>query len=397
MKKHKILMILPQEFMAFHGSGIQVRNRLKAILEKDNYQIDLLTLPYGEDITLQNLNIIRLPRLPFLSSKIKIGPSFKKIIYDFLLSKCAYIMSMTRSYSIVYTHEEAGFMGALIRKIFKIPHIYEMHSFLPQGMCNYNACNKDDLIFKLTCIFEKFILKNTDNIIAISPDIKEQSLRLYPQAKIRNIENCFIEGESDINYEKLNKFKNKYNPDLRPTVIYTGNMSEFQGVDILLESIKHVRKVIENVRFFIVGLSEDEIMICRKFAQKNYIVNNLKLIPRRPVEEIPFILKSADCLVSPRKTGSNTPYKLYTYLAAGIPIVATRIKSHLTAITDNEVFFVEPEAKDMAEGIIRALCDKKAAENKVNNAINLYYKKFSWSAFKKSVQEVITEGLGEKL
>lgn len=394
MNTYNILMILPQDFMAYHGSGIQVRNRITAILETGYYSIDLLLLPYGEDIQMKQLQLIRVPHLPLSSHHIRIGPSFKKFLYDIILTLFAFKHVNQKRYQLVYTHEEAGLIGALIRKYIGIPHIYEMHSFLPQGMCNYGACQENDVIFRFTRMVESFILKYSSHVIAISPDIKRQSLELQPNTPISVIENCFIEGEIEANPNKQIAFQKFYNPDKRPLVVYTGNMSEFQGVDILLESIRYVKDHIKNVLFLIVGLSDEEIDVCYQWAKKHHVSEHIFPENRKPIEDIPSILKIADCLVSPRKSGSNTPYKLYSYMASGKPIVATRLQSHLTAVTDKEVFLVEPEPKDMARGIQLALTDKELARQKAYYARELYYQKFSWNAFRTNVQQIVNQTVG---
>ena len=45
----------------------------------------------------------------------------------------------------------------------------------------------------------------------------------------------------------------------------------------------------------------------------------------RPPSELPAFLALADVLVSPRVRGENTPFKVYSYMASGKPLVATRI------------------------------------------------------------------------
>ncbi|RJR41817.1 MAG: glycosyltransferase [Desulfobacteraceae bacterium] len=393
---YKILMILPQEFMAYHGSGIQVRNRLKAILDKGNCTVDLLTLPLGKDIRLEHLKIFRVFKIPYTSSDIEFGPSLKKYFYDMALCFYSFALASRKSYDLVYTHEESGLIGAFVRAIFGIPHVHEMHSFLPQGMCNYGACKEDDIIYNWTCRLERFILGHSDQVIAISPDIANQSTDLCPRANITTIENCFIEGERELDKVEAELLRRQYNPDSRPLVVYTGNLSDFQGVDVLLESILHVKKVIPDILLMIVGLSELECVECMKWGERNEAERNVLPVPRRPVEDVPLFLNIADCLVSPRKKGSNTPYKLYAYMAAEKPIVATRNKSHLTAISEREAFLVETNPVDMARGIITALKDPVASLQKAGNAKQLYSRRFAFESFCKSVQNAIETTLKDR-
>jgi len=392
-RKYNILMILSQEFMADHGSGIQVRNRLKAILKDHRYRVDLLTLPYGTPIHLEGLNIFRIPKVWRTSDTLSIGPSLKKAIYDMILFLGAFIMIGRREYHIVYTHEETGLIGALVKKLFRLPHIYEMHSFLPQGMRNYGVSDGKGAVHRCTTLMQKIILDNADHAIAIAPDIKAQSLALSSGVAVRVIENCFPEGEKNIDREILSKFRATHNPGSRPLVLYTGNKSEFQGVDILLKSIPYVQERVKDALFMLVGLSPAEVASCAAWASQNGLTHTLACLPRKPVEEIPYFLAMADCLVSPRKSGSNTPFKLYAYLASGKPIVATHILSHLTAVSDEDVFWVDPCPKAMAGGILTALTDKPLAEQKARSARQTYLQKYTWDAFVRRVQAVLRDTL----
>ena len=66
---------------------------------------------------------------------------------------------------------------------------------------------------------------------------------------------------------------------------------------------------------------------------------------KRPVSELPQFLALADVLVSPRRTGGNTPFKVYTYLASGKPLVATRIPTHTQLLDDTLATLTEPTAE----------------------------------------------------
>ena len=59
---------------------------------------------------------------------------------------------------------------------------------------------------------------------------------------------------------------------------------------------------------------------------------------KRPPADLPLLLASADVLASPRCRGTNTPFKLYTYLAAGRPM---RIPRFTNLFSTTAVFVLE--------------------------------------------------------
>ena len=65
-------------------------------------------------------------------------------------------------------------------------------------------------------------------------------------------------------------------------------------------------------------------------------------------------------LVSPRLHGENTPFKVYTYLASGKPVVATRLPTHTQLMDDSIAVLVEPTAAGLAGGIRSVLADPRS-------------------------------------
>jgi glycosyltransferase involved in cell wall biosynthesis len=70
----------------------------------------------------------------------------------------------------------------------------------------------------------------------------------------------------------------------------------------------------------------------------------------------------ANVLVTCRTRGSNTPLKIYHYLHAGKPIVATAIRSHTQVLNSETAELVEPTPRGIAAGIVRVLRDGERAE-----------------------------------
>ena len=77
----------------------------------------------------------------------------------------------------------------------------------------------------------------------------------------------------------------------------------------------------------------------------------------RPEAEMPLYLAAADVLASPRALGCNTPLKLYSYLLAGKPIVATNRRVHTQILSAEEAVLAEATPEAFARGILSLLAD----------------------------------------
>jgi hypothetical protein len=58
------------------------------------------------------------------------------------------------------------------------------------------------------------------------------------------------------------------------------------------------------------------------------VAERCRFAGKRPPDELPAFLALSAVVVSPRSAGEYTPFKIYTYLAAGWPRGATRIPPH---------------------------------------------------------------------
>jgi len=85
---------------------------------------------------------------------------------------------------------------------------------------------------------------------------------------------------------------------------------------------------------------------------------------KRPPAELPAFLGLADVLASPRRRGVNTPFKVYTYLASGRPLVATRLPTHTQILDDSVAVLVEPTPSGLAAGIRTVLADPVQADER---------------------------------
>ncbi|MBF6592206.1 MAG: glycosyltransferase, partial [Ktedonobacterales bacterium] len=118
----RILMVAPEPFFQPRGTPFSVFHRARA-LGRLGHEIDLVTYPIGEAVSLPRVRIIRSGRVPFLR-RVKIGPSLAKIPLDALLLVRTVGMLLRHRYDCIHTHEEAGLFGAILSRVFRLPHIY---------------------------------------------------------------------------------------------------------------------------------------------------------------------------------------------------------------------------------------------------------------------------------
>jgi glycosyltransferase involved in cell wall biosynthesis len=123
----------------------------------------------------------------------------------------------------------------------------------------------------------------------------------------------------------------------------------------------------------------------RARAEELGIGATVTFVGARPLKDLGAYLMQADVLVSPRCSGHNTPMKLYSYLAAGKAVLATRIRSHTQVLTDDCAMLVEPTAPALADGLQALLRSPELRERLGLAARRLAATRYSVTQFRQSV------------
>lgn len=375
----KILMLAPEPFFQPRGTPFSEYHRLRA-LSKLGHEIDLITYPIGQDVEIDNVSIYRSMRVPFINN-INIGPSPAKIVLDIPLFIQAIWMALSRRYDCIHTHEEAVLVGALLRKFFGHPHVYDMHSSLPEQMSNFGI-SRSKLLFKFGEFMERWVLKHSSKTIVICPYLGERVRKLQRDHRYLVIENVPVtDTERVIEPQAIQQIRQQVAPQNETVILYTGTMEAYQGIDLLLESASHVVKQEERVSYVLVGGAPAQIQRMQELAALLGVEHITHFLGQRPVEEMSLFMQAADILVSPRKDGKNTPLKIYSYLKSGKPIVATRILTHTQVLNDEVAMLTANNPEAFAEGTLTLMNNAILCEQLAANALRLSEEKYSYKAY----------------
>jgi glycosyltransferase involved in cell wall biosynthesis len=96
-------------------------------------------------------------------------------------------------------------------------------------------------------------------------------------------------------------------------------------------------------------------------------------------------------LVSPRAYGGNLPLKIFDYLAAGRPIVATDIATHRTVLAEDRAVLVAPQTEALAQGILAVLGDDVRSRRLADAARSYAQKHLGWNRFVDSIEALYAE------
>ncbi|MGQ9671997.1 MAG: glycosyltransferase [Candidatus Aminicenantales bacterium] len=350
-----ILMLAPEPFFEPRGTPISIYFRIKALGEL-GHTVILLTYPVGQNVQLQGLRIVRIPNLLGIRG-VKIGPSWIKIPLDLILSLRAAFELIITPCDLIFSHEEAALAGSILAKIWRKPHVYDMHSSLPQQLENFEFSHSP-LVLSLFRSIERFILRNSQAIVVICLDLLNRVTKLGEGEKAVLLEN-FLDFPSEIfSQDEIERKKKTFAPSGEKLILYAGNFEPYQGVPLLLQAAKFVEP---GIRFLLLGGSGRARLEMEKEAKKIGVSEKVIFLERVLPSQIPLYISLADVLVSPRLSGTNTPLKIYTWLKSGKPIVATNLWTHTQVLNEEMAILVSPDPQSLAQGISFALSQPTAA------------------------------------
>ena len=386
----RILMIAPQPWFQPRGTPFSVLHRIKA-LSLLGHEVDLDTYHIGEDIPIEHLRILRAPRVPFVNN-IKIGPSKTKILLDIVLYFHAKGLLRKNQYDLLHTHEEAGFFGVNLAKKFGLPHLYDMHSSLPQQLINFRFTTSN-LLRRIFEWLERRTIESANAMITICPELQRYVETNYPgktSLLIENVaDNSLVFPANDYDLTALRK---KFHLDGKKIVLYYGTLEPYQGIDLLIDSAKYLfNSDHSEVHFLLAGGSTQQVDQYRNKVAEEDLSQHFTFTGFVEPQLIPSFIAVSQVLVSPRIMGTNSPLKIYSYLRSGKPIVATRHITHTQILNDSVSILTEPTPQDFAKGIHSALTNTDLSKHIVANAGKLAEEYYSYDEYLQKTEWIVDQ------
>ncbi len=182
----------------------------------------------------------------------------------------------------------------------------------------------------------------------------------------------------------------------RKIVCYCGNTYRGRGIEILVEAAEKLPEV----EFVIVGGREKDNYFYRKEAERRG-VSNFKMIGFVSQSEVPYYLLASDVLVMPYSSdmtirdgtqagGFTSPLKLFEYMAAGKPIVATETPSVLEILESNRnSVIVPPDDSGKFIHAIESVLKNPEFYSKISENALGDIKKYTWERrVKKTIKQL---------
>lgn len=360
------------EMLSLRGHEIRVIDHEILWPEKDHKELiskrevfeDTCRIYEKSSITVIRPSIVKLPTLDYISLVLTRKKEIERQIKEF------------KPDVIVGFFMLSAYLGLKAAKKHNIPFIYYWidiyHSQIPLKL--YQPLGKS---------IEKYVLRNSDAVIAINEKLKDRVIEMGSNEKNTFVERAGLDFNRFNNKINGHPIRKKYKISENDTLIcFVGVLYNFTGLKEVAEELSKIKDDYPRLKMIIIG-DGDAYEDLRKIKANNEL-ENLILTGRQDYNKIPEFLAAADiCILPAYKTEimvDIVPIKMYEYMAMGKPVIATELPGVMREFgTDNGVFYVN-KAEDLLY---------KAIELINNNSLEIEGRK-SWNFVKNNDWTIVT-------
>jgi glycosyltransferase involved in cell wall biosynthesis len=319
-------------------------------------QVPKLVFPLNK-----NVKVIMLPGLPLPIIFLPII-----VLYYGLISLFCLVAQKLLNLGVIYIRDRyVGVPLLMLKHFIKEPIVIKFGAFVADELSPDVRSSTVGRIFSaLETFVDAYLLRHADIILVSSLTMKRHVEKIF------NLKAKILPCPAGIDLEKIKGVLHQENFKGNEVRIgFLGSLAWWQGVDILAEAVVILKERLPDVELFIVGdgpMRNKVVEICGKHKVKCVITGFV------PHDEALRYLRSFDVLVLPRRrtsaTEANVPIKVVEAWALGVPVIVTSHEVFKAMCKDGQdVLFVEPEPKDVAEKILLLASDRGLREKLVCN------------------------------
>jgi len=259
-------------------------------------------------------------------------------------------------------------IGLKLKKLGK-KIIFDMHEDVTKQILSKNYLNSitRTILSKLYEYYERRNLSKFDMVITATPYIRNKLLQLNSNIVDVN------------NYPLAEEFKNSSNFNKKNNeIVYVGGLSEIRGIEELILSLSFMKKVKLNlVGKFSNNQFENKLKNHNNWAQVNFH----GFLDRHGVKKVLDKSRIGIVTLHPKINYLDSqPVKMFEYMSAGLPIVASNFPFWKDIIEGNNCgICVNPlNPKAISEAVNYLFNNPSEAERMGKNGIKIIKKIYNW-------------------
>ncbi|MDY0066124.1 MAG: glycosyltransferase family 4 protein [Steroidobacteraceae bacterium] len=343
------------------GTPIRIHRLAEALVHR-GHEVHVATYPLGDQGTPTPYILHRVGRQTS-TMDARPGPSLKKLlVLDPMLVRKVRKLLDEIEFDVIHAHHYEGLITALIarRTRHNVPIVYDAHTLLATELPYYDLPIPPKLAERIGLWLDAGLPRRADHIVAVTAGMREWLTRegAASDARVSLVQN-------GVEHEHFSVPASQDRGARRRRVVYSGNLAEYQGVDLLLGAFARVRAEAPDAQLVLVTDSSPSWLGQKLEALE--IAASVSIV-QVDFEHLPDALVEADVLVNPRPYCDGLPQKLLNYMATGRPIVSFAGSADLLEHENTALLVLDGDIEGLAHAILRVLNDPDLAARLGANA-----------------------------
>lgn len=374
-------MVAACPFPVSRGTPIRIY-QMAAALSRRGHEVHVVTYHLGNPAPDAPFEIHRIRNVASYS-KTSPGPSYQKLaVLDPLLALELRGLLRRQEFDVIHAHHFEGLLVAnAARSRGAPPVVFDVHTLLESELPYYGLGLPSSFKRVVGRALDRWFPRRAEHVIAVTDDIRSRLVRAgSAEADHVSVIPNGVEAET---------FRSEASPPSRNgrprTVIFTGNLAPYQGINLMLEAFKVVRERRNDVRLVIA--TEDSFS---RYEQQAVALGVRPFIDVHTVDfaEVPGLLGRAEVALNPRVGCDGLPQKLLNYMAAGRPVVSFAGSAKHLVNGEHGVVVKDNDTQAFGGAIDQLLTDTSLAYRLGAAGQQLVLTKLSWDATAKRVERV---------
>lgn len=372
----KILMIAPTPYFSDRGCHVRIYEEAKA-LKARGHEVVIVTYHLGRDVG--DIPVVRITNIPWYQ-KLSAGPSWHKSYLDILLLYKAIVIAKQFKPDVVHAHlHEGAFLAAIAKRSLKAPLLFDCQGSLCAELLDHGFMRPAGLRHRFFAKLESWINRQADFTVTSSTATAEIVKQEFPEisSRLKSLPDAvdtdlFMPGPKD---QQL--FAELGLPKGKKLLVYLGAMTDYQGVDLLLEALKELSSVRNDFHALLMGYPESNyVERARELGLDDWITFTGKL----DYSEAGRYLNLGDVAVSPKLSATEANGKLLNYMACGLPCIVFDNQVNRELLGEYGLYVQKQEPQALADRIQTLFDDLDLQQDlsvKLRNHVTTHH---SWNA-----------------
>jgi glycosyltransferase involved in cell wall biosynthesis len=363
------------------GTPIRIHRMAEAVARR-GHAVHVVTYHLGGELGDAPFVVHRIRDVPGYR-RTDPGPTVRKLLQlDPMLAGLLRRLHREHRFDLVHAHHYEGLLVAS-QALRGTPLVYDAHTLLTSELPTYPLGLPRGWIRAVAPWLDRHLPRRADRIIAVSETIRD-TLTTVGAAAPPHVHVI----PSGVEWERF-AVEPKSAPDGR-TLIFTGNLAPYQGVNFMLEAfaLLHARRA--DLRLMIV--TDSPFGPFEPLARELGVLAAVDL-RRATFPEQPGLLAAASVAVNPRIRCAGIPQKLLNYMAAGLPIVSFEGSAAPLRHEVSGLCVPDGDTAAMADAMQRLLTDGALARSLGAAAREQVRREFSWEQMAARVERVYREAI----